>query len=409
MSSNLVSKNCGNVIKSNDFNSFVDQLLLNGIHEVGDSNSPYHILVNNINSESNYILVGFHGLLDRKKIILPAFFFRGVSNKVGISLISFSDPSLNFSENLSLSWYLGNDKNGNITEKIANLLDMIITKTGKKLILAGGSGGGFAALNIHNHMKLGDNAVTFVWNPQTNIIKYNLPIIKKYFKICVEDKENIDLKYIEEELIKKNIPYKLKVRNDLQQLIFINGYDHAHLRKHVRPYIINQEKSKNKVYIGDWGYGHIQPDQNTIVNVIKSISENLSFDSIIENIVHPKKTVLNFDENIAKLESVIDCRVSIIKANPKRIICLKSNLYDHFIGYQSLFLIRNSKGEVVFKSDYLFGANVCELYINTSIEKIRTLNDSIVELQVEDIKGNKKIFDFRFNKIKELHDCELKI
>lgn len=389
---------------SKDFDEFLSKIEVNGVHEIRKEDNPYHILVQDISLNNEYILIGLHGALERSKITPPAFFFRGVARESSVGLIAISDPSINISEKLHLGWYLGNNINKNITKEIAEFLDKLIEKTGKKIILTGGSGGGFAALNIHSHMLLANKAKSFVWNPQTDITKYNLPAIRRYFNVCVEEEADLDIKYIENKLIEKKIPYKVEQRLDLEQLIFINGYDHAHLRKHVRSYINSTGANKFRVFVGNWGYGHTQPPQKTIIDTIKSIINNKSLDEVINALPKPKKPILDFCTDAEKLEKIIDCRASVIRVSPKRLICLKANIYDHFIGFQTRFVVRGIKKEILFKSDYLLGANICELYLNSSIENIRKLSGSLVELYIEDIKGVEKVYKFEFDKIKEIHD-----
>ncbi len=409
MSISFDLKNWGEPEISDDFEMFLGCLHIDGVHEIQKHENPYHILIQDLSLSDEYILVGLHGALERSKITPPAFFFRGVAVKSGIGLIAISDPSISLSKKLHLGWYLGNNINKNITKDLASLLDGIVEKTGKKLILCGGSGGGFAALNIHNHMRLASQAISFVWNPQIDITKYSQHAVKTYFNVCVEENPEADINYIETTLLNKNIPFKVEQRGDLDQLIFINGYDHAHLRKQVRDYINNLDGNNFRVFVGNWGYGHIQPPQETIINVIRSIAEDKNLDETIDLIPKPEKPVLDFNLNLELLDKVMDCRASIIRINPKRLICIKTNIYDHFIGFQSRIVVKNKIDKVVFRSNYLVGANICELYINSSIENIRKLKGATVEIHVEDIKGEKKMYDFSFDKIKELHDCAHKI
>ncbi|WP_353170833.1 hypothetical protein [Acinetobacter rudis] len=393
----------GNPTISHGFEDFVNRLSTDGLHEIIKDGNPLHVWVNGINLNSDYILVGFHGLMPRENSIPPFFFFRGVAEKLGIGLISISDPSLYVSSKLSLAWYLGNNNYKNLTQDLSFLLDMIVEKTERKLILSGGSGGGFAALNIHRHMHHGDNVRSFVWNPQTEITKYNWVNIKQYFNDCVEENTDSKLKYIIEQLQEKKIPFKIEKRPDLKQLIFVNGYDHAHIRKHVSRFIPKDKSDENRVFIGDWGNGHIQPDNSTVVSVLKSIMSNKDFDIILEEVYKPSKPVLNYKKNKEMLDDLLTCRASILANQDERVLCIKSNLYEHFIGYQMRIKVISKSGEVIFNSDYLLGADICELYFKTSIEKLQKLRGSTVELKIEDISLSENSYKFAFDKIKNIH------
>src|SRR5690554_6790937 len=82
----------------------------------------------------------------------PFFSFSGIASEIRIPLISFSDPSLMLNADLRLGWHLGNYLIPDYKDKVARFLDALSVSLDKKIILAGGSGGGFAALNISNLM-----------------------------------------------------------------------------------------------------------------------------------------------------------------------------------------------------------------------------------------------------------------
>lgn len=76
-------KNWGTPEVSENFDDFLRKIDINGVHEVRKNDNPYHILVQNIFSNNEYILVGLHGALERSKIVPPAFFFRGGGSEIG--------------------------------------------------------------------------------------------------------------------------------------------------------------------------------------------------------------------------------------------------------------------------------------------------------------------------------------
>lgn len=378
---------------SKDFLEFVEKLATSGFHEIGDKEAPYHIQVESLSRHPEYILVGFHGLIHRTKTPPPVFHFRSVAAQAGLGLIAISDPSLNLSSHLNLSWYLWNKRHGNITSAIAKLLDKIIERTGKKLILAGGSGGGFAALNIHNHMQRSDHAVSFVWNPRTDVTQYKWPHLKRYYKLCIDESVPRDTKSILKELESRGISYRLAEKNQQRQLIFINGYDHSHLRKHIRRFIKSNDRH---ILVGDWGNGHTPPSKATIISVIRDISHDRQPAEIIQKNRPTTKQILDKSFNWDYLKETLRCRVTIIDSNTEyATVILSANLRHYFIGYQLLYRIRAASGKVLYDSGYLYGADMCEVYLELTSAQVRQVERGRLEACIEDIQGHLEIFSYR--------------
>ena len=395
------------VTNHHSFNDFLDKIYINGVHQIFEDENPYHIYINDIDLNSNYILIGFSGMLPRSKNTPPFFSFRKVAKKIGVGLISISDPSLNLGDNISLSWYVGNYINGNIPKKIANLLDNIITKTKKKLILCGGSGGGYAALNIHAHMKNKNKVKSFVWNPQTDITKYNDKVLQNYFSKCIKPDSKLNIYEIRKFFIENGIAYKIDKDESLEQLIFINGYDHSHLRKQVRSFFSFSEKSMSKIYVGNWGKGHTPPNIDDIIFVLLNMINDLSLADII-NSIHGMNTInkpiLSFDRNKKYLDNIICARASVIKFNNNRVLCVKCNIFEHFIGYQIKISILSENYEKIFESKYLLGANVAEVYFEIRRIDIIKLKKGLIEFYIEDYVGNSDRYMFNFHDVMEIHN-----
>lgn len=224
---------------------------------------------NNIYEKSEYVLVSFKGAIQNRKKRSPPFYgCMNLSKRVGLPLLSISDPSLTLSDDFSLAWYAGNQYQRNLPYDLADFFDALIEKTGKKIIFIGGSGGGFAILSIHSLMKDNDNSLAIVWNPQTSIIDYSLAHTNRYLKASFEGYNYGDKEHATK-FLKDNVRYKIFRNDNKKTVIFMDGYDHNHLRLHLKPWLGDRIKLKKEgnfliydnlvLYIGDWGSGHTPP------------------------------------------------------------------------------------------------------------------------------------------------------
>lgn len=116
----------------------------------------------------------------------PFFSGSGLAGKAGLPFIAISDPSLNLDVSLGLAWYAGN-RFSNVQDQITDTLAAIAQRSGRELLFIGGSGGGFASL--HYGGRLGTVASALVWNPQTEIHKYNPAFVDNYMRLAWGDAE----------------------------------------------------------------------------------------------------------------------------------------------------------------------------------------------------------------------------
>ncbi len=157
---------------------------LKGVHTIlfGNDEAPIDIYVNDhVVTESHAVQpIFFTGAVsnrDDKKG--PFFSGLGITNGLNLPMIAVADPSLDADPSLSLAWYTGGPSD-NYASNLARLLEAIHRSLGRELLLVGGSGGGFAALNIGRHFN-GTYSV-LVWNPQTDIYEYSERFVKVFLK-----------------------------------------------------------------------------------------------------------------------------------------------------------------------------------------------------------------------------------
>ena len=121
---------------------------------------------------SETLVVSFHGAIDRKKYELPRFERFKSLNKFSVSALYLGDPSLWAGPDLELAWHSGWE-GMDMYPIYADLIETAAAKIGaRNIVLNGGSGGGFAALQVS---ALIPDSVAVVYNPQTSIHSYMHP------------------------------------------------------------------------------------------------------------------------------------------------------------------------------------------------------------------------------------------
>lgn len=111
-------------------------------------------------------------------------FFSGVNlgRLAGGRYVAFSDPLVAASTDVSLGWYAGR-AGDRVQEAVAAVLELVHHRLGRELLLVGGSGGGFAALEQLRRARVPTSA--FVWNPQTDILRYLPQVVDTYLSTAL--------------------------------------------------------------------------------------------------------------------------------------------------------------------------------------------------------------------------------
>ena len=233
------------------------------------------------------VLVCFTGAVP-KRINKSAPFFSGlnVAKNLNVPLISISDPSLAKSNKLALAWYAGNEEIKDLPLHIANILDHISDVLCAKLVLFGGSGGGFAVLSVID--KMTREAYGAVWNPQTSITNFNEKAVLNYVDICFPGfNHNFDIyTYLESFNICHDLTVSYK-SGDLttikKNVLYLqNEGDTSHVERHALPFMnaLLAKKECNNIFSTSagicfwfkyWGDGHLVPSQKIIAYVLDNL------------------------------------------------------------------------------------------------------------------------------------------
>lgn len=275
-----------------------NEISKNGFHKiVFDENRGLNILSSNMHLADKIVLICFSGAVGfRNGDAGPFYSGRGISHTLNLPLISISDPSLDIYTDIKIGWYGGNEQFPDCQIYIAKILDEISKKLGVKLVIFGGSGGGFASIVASSMLSV--RADVFVWNPQTSITRYVKEFVCQYASNAfnkLSSKKNISIESTEDELysffesteIIHDIR-KLKI-NKASRIFYLQNDTDWHVEKHSRPFVEHQS-NENIHYIElNFADGHTPPHKSIVEFSLEKI---ISLDDGNEI----KEQILNFIE-----------------------------------------------------------------------------------------------------------------
>lgn len=268
----------------------------NGVYRVTNEGHSIDFFANGISEakDTGVILVCFGGALrQRDGVAGPFFSGRGLRSRVKVPFIGISDPILERCPDLLLSWYAGCPASNGLPRTIARHLDAIADHYGCRLILVGGSGGGFAVLNVQQHLNA--RVRSLIWNPQTNISKYRVAEVAKYIR-AISGKDSEVTSSEEASLLLKGLGVSFDVTKAAMkngEVIYLQNDGDNHVKHHMRPLMkrgnwqevgerIWHEENRNIfVALTQWGKGHVaMPKKDITASLIAIKNEKSSLDVI---------------------------------------------------------------------------------------------------------------------------------
>lgn len=273
-----------------------------GIHRIKQNNCSLDILLQGIKhlaeNTERVALVCFNGAVsDRKDKFGPFFSGRGVAQALGMPLLSIDDPSLSRSDELGLAWYAGHAEMPALIDLIADYLNRFATKMNCRLVVFGGSGGGFASISVLSKLRI--EATALVWNPQTNISRYRSDAVASYLATAFpeislhsEDQSNMDFSQeaLADALTRAGVRYDITnwVAPDKAQLLYLQNSSDWHVKAHAQPFMTNgswERIGKRSFYCQDrgvacwfgvWGEGHAAPPLSLIHSALSKLINGIS-------------------------------------------------------------------------------------------------------------------------------------
>lgn len=247
------------------------------------------IFSKNINTfNCDCLIICFSAAVPSRENKKPPFFSGlKISDTLNYPLIAISDPSLAMNEKVSLGWYAGNSNQPNFQKVIRKFIDSITEVVKGKVIVIGGSGGGFAGLAT-NFFDEPSKFNTIVWNPQVSITDYYSSFVERYTKFCWNfSSSNYPLdvisKFNELGIIHDLRNHEFKTEAKIVYLQNIS--DSSHYQKHCMSFVsaLSMEEKDNEGYInifkknhlevkiGNWGQGHVSPSDEILSKEIRNM------------------------------------------------------------------------------------------------------------------------------------------
>ncbi len=239
------------------------------------------------------LLVCFSGAIaGRDGAKAPFFSGLNIGSELKLPLLSISDCSLALDHKLSLAWYAGNDEVPNFQTFIARTIEVVANKHGARVVMFGGSGGGFACLTQACLLDVESKA--FVWNPQISIADYNPQFVQEYLETSFSDFKNSKddaYRFLEA----KNILHDISVKSfkRLSSVLYIQNDSDWHVSKHMLPFVKSKKLSamggagyasddrKVLVRAMNWGQGHIAPPKNYILSGLKQLADGVDVSEVV--------------------------------------------------------------------------------------------------------------------------------
>lgn len=214
----------------------------------------------------------------------PAPFFSGrrLGAGTGLSTLVISDPALHLSDGLLLGWYAGTARTP-LEADLPRVVEALFAGSGaRRLMLVGGSGGGFAALKLAAALtEAGIEVLALVWNAQTTIRRYKASARRDYARLAWGRAEG------EEDAFLDSDPrFRLAPWSGRFGLVYLqNVHDDLHLTQHLPRYLpgaVGKIDAPNTgvVPLGDngglwlenFGLGHQPPEKAVVGAVVRRLA-----------------------------------------------------------------------------------------------------------------------------------------
>ena len=236
------------------------------------------------------VLVCFNGAVTNRDVTAgPYFAGLGVAEALNLPLVSIADPVMTEHEDLGIAWYAGSARMPALAQEIAGLLNALALQDNYRLILFGGSGGGFATLNVLSRLTC--RKTGFVWNPQTSIGAYDPPHVDSYltsaFGLTFGNAPAVT--ELSAALDRTGIVHDVTaVTFGEGELLYIQNRSDWHIRAHTRPFTQSgtwQRRSRRvaasadrqtTLWFGEWGSGHVPPSGELVQRVLRALADGQS-------------------------------------------------------------------------------------------------------------------------------------
>lgn len=269
---NMRAWNCNQIVHES-LDAFLGTHVGNALHTIMLDGVPLDIQLSMVTRAPAAIVL--NGYFPREAgLLLPIFAGFGIiPGGSGISRISISDPSMHLSNDIGIGWYAGL-----LEIKLQQILPRIIAHILKcckasRVCFLGGSAGGFASLYYATFFP---GAIAFVWNPQTDIRRYNPDHVTRYAHLAFGSEKEIGAA---RKVLTRRIDPEVISRypTDGVKVIYLQNKTDWHVESHLSPFLTYHDIKLTRlpnwlhVHLGEWGEGHVPPPKEIISRIVREI------------------------------------------------------------------------------------------------------------------------------------------
>lgn len=264
---------------------FQSAALQDGIHSIYGYKYPIDFMLQL--HPGRPLIVYFNGAVSRDKYkTLPVLLGAGLMGDLEASSIVISDASLHSDPGLALGWHAGS-AGMPLPDILREIIDHVAQVVqAPRIIFCGPSGGGFAALACAVHYP---QSLCYVWNPQTDILKYNADSVLAYGRACFglqtfrECRQNLPA------LAQTSLINLYAAKYAGNTVLYTQNLSDAHVIKHATPFmqsISSKAKPSMKAaqnhlvgggvwyFSENWGDGHVAPEGRQMRGVLRAMINN---------------------------------------------------------------------------------------------------------------------------------------
>lgn len=262
--------------------------LRDGVHPIRAGTRSLPVLVRRaaaIRAGARHVLVVFNGALTTRRDRQPPFFVGAtLADDAGLPLIAFSDPTLERDDDILLAFYAGHADFPDLAQTIAAIIDDLAAAHGFRPILVGGSGGGYAALNIGRRMR--SDPFILAWNPQTDIARYTRDAVSAYMAAAFPaqyDAATHDAAATSRIMDAVLGTSRLMPWDSPAQTLVLQNRSDWHAEHHAMPFLASFPSRQvapgqfrgtanaTALSLLDWGKGHVAPPRDLLMRALDLI------------------------------------------------------------------------------------------------------------------------------------------
>lgn len=243
------------------------------------------------------LLVGFSGAVSKRQGKRAPFFSGlGIAQSLKLPIVAVSDPTLALATDLPIGWYAGNEEVPDFPVRLAKVLDALAARCKAKLLIFGGSGGGFASL-LQGTL-LSAEATVCTWNPQTAIEDYAPRFVDDFINVAFSKKKCVWVENKKFDILQALMHdvRVLSLRPNVK-LLYLQNQSDWHVKTHTLPYVSNkslkrlgrasfieQNNPNFALFFGNWGEGHIAPSKSVLKDTLQKLAEGYSVKEIVQEL-----------------------------------------------------------------------------------------------------------------------------